>query len=70
MKNLFPTILAVFAFSICCGAPLLVSSLSLASLGWLISGPGLALTVGLVGVVAAILWNRRRRKDRCECDDK
>ncbi|MBI4546543.1 MAG: hypothetical protein HY707_01080 [Ignavibacteriae bacterium] len=70
MKNLFPTILAVLAFSLCCGAPLLVSSLSVASLGWLISGPGLALTVGLVGIVTVILWNRRRRKNSCDCDEQ
>jgi hypothetical protein len=70
MKNLFPTILAVLALSLCCGAPILVSSLSLASLGWLISGPSLALVVGLVGVAVVIVWNRRRRKNNCGCDEQ
>lgn len=63
-------LLAGLALTLCCGGPLLVGSLSLASLGWLISGPGLALVVGLVGIVAVIVWNRRRRKNNCECDEQ
>jgi hypothetical protein len=70
MKNLFPTVLAVLAFSVCCAGPLLVSSLSLVSLSWLSSGPGLALVVGLVGIVAVLVWNRRRRKNNCGCDEQ
>lgn len=70
MKNMGTALLAGLALTICCGGPLLGGSLSLASLGWLISGPGLAPVVALAGIAAVIVWNRRRRKNSRECDEQ
>lgn len=68
MKNIAPPLLGALALSVCCGAPLIIGSLSLASISWLVAGPAIAVIVGATAVTGAVLWTRKRRKDNCACE--
>lgn len=68
MKQIGPSLLAVVTLALCCGAPLIIGSLSLASLSWFVSGPAIAVIVGAVALTGAVLWTRKRRKDKCVCE--
>lgn len=70
MKNLGTGLLAFLAFSLCCGGPVIIGSLFLASLGWFTGDVvvlSLAVIVGVVGIVA---WKRKRRAKQCGCGEQ
>lgn len=69
VKNVGTSLLAALALSVCCGGPLILSSLSLASLGWITSDVALASFALAAGIVLTILWYRKRRKQQCQCED-
>jgi hypothetical protein len=67
MRNIVAAFIAALSLTLCCGGPLVMGSLGFASLGWFLTGKGLALLVAMSGVIGAIIWTRKRHKDDCDC---
>jgi hypothetical protein len=69
MKNVGTGVLALLAFGICCGGPLIIGSLSLATLG-LFAGDVLVLTLAAALGAAGFLVLRQKQRQACDCSEK